>query len=451
MTNVAILVPGIMGSELRLKEEVIWPGSLWELKLPYKKMEKLKDPNLVATDVIRSFSVSEQYQGLINDLAKCDFREDGDPPTLFICPYDWRKDNSLSAKVLADLIDKAFAKHGDGIQISIIGHSMGGLISRYYLESGEFTSRPGFSHVKRLLTLGTPHRGAPLALGAALGLEKRLFLNAEQVKELVSDTRYPALYQLLPPPGEPFVWDEHKSAEYGQIDVYDNKVAQVLGLVPENLEAARAFHSKLDINKRPQYEGKPIRYFFFVGTRQKTVSAITLLKIDEKQYRVRRSELEDAGDGTVPAWSGSVTGTQGQPVGGEHSTIYRNDLLLRTMAILLGKAGVLAADPERVEVALRERVVNPGDLVHVALTFASGVDKLDGKLSVQRVLFGDDEKLQGFASPVSLHPISYAGLNAEKLSVIFTAPTVPALYRVAYYPSGYNEPAGKDELFVQET
>lgn len=142
---------------------------------------------------------------------------------------------------------------------------------------------------------------------------------------------------------------------------------------------------------------------------------------------------------------------QGQPVGGEHSTIYRNDLLRRTMAILLGKAGVLAGDPERVEVALRERVVNPGDLVHVALTFASGVDKLDGKLSVQRILFDDNEKIQGFASPVSIHPVSYAGLNAEKLSVIFTAPSVPAIYRVAYYPTGYNEPAGKDELFVQET
>jgi phospholipase A1 len=270
MTKVAILVPGIMGSELRLNEEVIWPGSLWELKLPYKKMDKLKDPNLVATDVIRSFSVSEQYQGLINDLAKCDFREDVDPPTLFICPHDWRKDNALSARVLADLIDKALAKHGEGIQISIIGHSMGGLISRYYLESGEFNSRPGFSHVKQLLTLGTPHRGAPLALGAALGLEKRLFLNASQVKELVSDTRYPSLYQLLPPPGEPFVWDEHKSAEYGQIDVYNDTVAQVLGLVPENLSAAKAFHSKLDINKRPQYDGKPIRYFFLsvAGKRQ---------------------------------------------------------------------------------------------------------------------------------------------------------------------------------------
>jgi len=60
---------------------------------------------------IRSFSVSEQYQGLINDLAKCDFREDVNPRTLFVCPYDWRKDNSLSAGVLADLVEKAFTMH----------------------------------------------------------------------------------------------------------------------------------------------------------------------------------------------------------------------------------------------------------------------------------------------------------------------------------------------------
>ncbi|HEX5874596.1 MAG TPA: hypothetical protein VFY60_08095 [Pyrinomonadaceae bacterium] len=40
---------------------------------------------------------------------------------------------------------------------------------------------------------------------------------------------------------------------------------------------------------------------------------------------------------------------------------------------------------------------------------------------------------------------------AAQLRLLSIGPTVPAIYRVAYYPSGYNEPAGKDELFVQES
>lgn len=455
MTHVAIMVPGIMGSVLKLNNETVWPGSAWSIitgsSFGEQEMLKLLDTNLVATDVIRKVAISEQYQQLIDDLGRCGFRENDQPPTLFLCPYDWRKDNALAAETLAALIERAAALHGDGLEISIIAHSMGGLISRYYLESGDYNARPGFSAVRMLLTLGTPHRGSPLALNAALGREKRLWLSKEQVRRLGNDPRYTALYQLMPPQDEPFIWNEDRASEFGQIDIYDQAVAQALGLSIANLKAAQDFRARLDHNKRPQHQGKPIRYFFFSGTRQTTVSAVTMLQIDVGQYRPPRSmELEDAGDGTVPAWSSAITGVQGQPVGGEHSTIYRNDLLRRTMAVLLGQSGVLAATPERVEVALRERVVNPGDMVHAALTFAAGVERLDGKLSIQRAEFDDQGQVKRYSNPVSQHPISYTGLNAEKLSVVFSAPTFPGVYRVAYFPSGYDEPAGSDELFVQE-
>jgi phospholipase A1 len=400
--------------------------------------------------VIRSFSISEQYQSLIDDLAICGFRETSVPPTLFLCPYDWRKDNALAASLLANTIDSAVQLHGAGTEISIIAHSMGGLVARYYLESGTYDARPGFKAVRRLITLGTPHRGAPLALSAAVGLQGRLFLDEQQIQRLVSDPRYPSLYQLLPPSGEPFAWNEESSAAFATLDIYEKKTAAALGLVPANLEAAQGFHAKLDLGRRPSNDGQPVRYFFFAGTRQKTAASIGLLdkQTNPLKYRVRSLVLEDAGDETVPLWSGMITGVQGQPVGGSHATIYRNDELRRTLAILLGAPGVLAAVPERVEVALRERVVKPTDVVHVALTFASGVDKLDGTLSVQRALISDNQPLY-FAQPTSLHPISYAGLNAEKLTVMFSAPGSAGVYRIAYFPKDYREPAGSDELFVQ--
>jgi phospholipase A1 len=177
--------------------------------------------------------------------------------SLVAFPYDWRKSNCIAAQALAAKLDELVERHHGQADILLIGHSMGGLIARYYLESGHFDSRPAWGAVRKLVTLGTPHRGAPLALTAALGLEKRLFLSAAQVRQIANDSRYPAVYELLPPVGEPFAWDV--GSELSQLDVYDSSIAQALGLNQSNLETARAFHAGLNPTRRPSH----VRYFFF--------------------------------------------------------------------------------------------------------------------------------------------------------------------------------------------
>lgn len=444
MTHVAILIPGIMGSVLECNGEVIWPGAVSELLFPYSKMRELTQENLVAIDVIRSVSISEQYDELIGDLETCGFREDGDPPTLVVCPYDWRKDNRLAAKQLADLLDRTHAQHNGKSEISLVAHSMGGLISRYYLESGEYINRPAFRAIRQLITLGTPHRGSPFALTAALGEEKRLWLNADQVLQIVNDHRYPSVYQLLPPRGEPFAWDRESGANYDAIDIYDARVAKAMGLVEANLRSAETFHQSLDHQRRPPL----VRYFTFVGTRQTMASYVLVRKVRER-YQVEKVESDDAGDGTVPTWSGALTGLQGQPVGGEHGDIYKNDDLRRTLAGLLGKQGVLAAHPQRVEVAIREKVCHPESTVHIALTFSTGSNKLHGELRVQKAKVDSNGKLIELLPPIS-HSIQYAGLTAEKLGISLTAPAAHGIYQIAFYPSGQQSPAGLDHLFVQK-
>lgn len=443
MKQVAVLVPGLMGSQLAYNGEVIWPGPVGQLWLPYGKMAELLHEDLVATDIIRDVLISSQYSTLIEDLATCAFRETDDPPTLLLFPYDWRKDNRQAARLLADLIDRTVNQHGGQAELSIVAHSMGGLISRYYLESGEFANRPGMKAIRQLITLGTPHRGSPIALSAARGQEKRLWLNADQVLKIVSDPRYPSIYQLLPPKGEPFAWNRDSKAQYEPIDIYDPPVAKGLGLVEANLQSAMSFQAKLNHANRPTH----VRYFTFVGTRQTMVSHV-LMRKDGATYHVDKVEPEDAGDGTVPAWSGTLTGLQGRPVGGEHGTIYQNDDLRRTLAGLLGKQGVLAAAAAPIEVAIRERVCHPNDSVHLALTFPSGSKGLNGELRVERAIFDDQQKFKEFSTPAS-HVLKYSGLAAEKLSIILDAPTRPGIYRIAFYHAGEQNPAGEDELFVQ--
>jgi hypothetical protein len=446
--QVVVLVPGIMGSELRLGGQLVWPGSAPNLLLPFYRIDDLLREDLVATDLIRSYTfLSPQYQALINDLGRCGFRETGDPPTLWLFPYDWRKANELAAAGLADRVDAAVAAHGGRAEVSLVAHSMGGLICRYYLESGAFAGRPGLAAVRRLITLATPHRGAAAALPRVLGMEKTLWLSAAQVRQVASDPRYPAAYQLLPPAGEPFAWDERPGAEFRDLDLYGDG-APPLGLVAAHLQAARAFHARLDPAKRPAH----VRYFCFSGTRQATATVVHVYQADGG-FAVRKIEQDGGGDGTVPVWSSTLPGVQSLPVGGEHSVIYKTRDLRQTLAVLLGApapvVATFAALEAAVEVALRERVAEPRRAVHVALTLEGGASDLDGELRVEQAEVPAGATAAVFR-PVQAYPVRYAGLAAETLGLLLTAPAGPGLYRVAYYPRNETEPAGSDDLFVQQ-
>jgi pimeloyl-ACP methyl ester carboxylesterase len=53
-------------------------------------------------------------------------------------------------------------------QLSIVGHSMGGLVARSALHQGVQSGQPWTARLTHLICLGTPHTGAPLELGAHL-------------------------------------------------------------------------------------------------------------------------------------------------------------------------------------------------------------------------------------------------------------------------------------------
>jgi len=72
--------------------------------------------------------------------------------------------------------------HGiiDNERIHVIGHSMGGLIARYYVQR-----LAGDRHVHTLVTLGTPHHGTQLAWAAPLlPLVRQLTPNSSVIHEL---------------------------------------------------------------------------------------------------------------------------------------------------------------------------------------------------------------------------------------------------------------------------
>jgi phospholipase A1 len=448
MVSAVIVVPGIMGSELRDGDMVVWPGSPSELLLPYKHMDSLLKPNLTVTGLIRSYLISNQYQDLIDELERCGFTEFGSSSTLLAFSYDWRKDNALAAMQLADAIDEMAVKIGAEAEISLLAHSMGGLICRCYLESGLYVTRAGFSSVKQLIMMGTPNRGSPGALGAVLGLERQLFLNAEQVKLLANDSHFPSVYQLLPPAGEPFAWNGGAHARLRAVDVYEPEMAQRLGLVTANLASAARFQGLLSLDRRP----KDVRYFCFVGTHYPTTNALQMAIGGTGKPSVANDECNDGGDGTVPIWSGAPPGVQMQPVGGEHGELYKTASLKATLTVLLDAEYTtreLGAAGSRFEISVREKVVRPRGPVQISLDISQDTMSLNGTLRFRRVM-----DATGAAYPAAQlfdqFAITYQGPFIDHLALSTLAPEEPGAYEVSYVRSNSTHAVATTELFVQQ-
>src|SRR5262245_16738551 len=91
-------------------------------------------------------------KGFVDTMVRAGFTRNRD---LFVAFYDWRKSVSDSANdYLIPWIDRARKQSGSE-KVVLVGHSMGGLVARSYIQSNAYRG-----DVERLITLGTPHRGA---------------------------------------------------------------------------------------------------------------------------------------------------------------------------------------------------------------------------------------------------------------------------------------------------
>ena len=99
----------------------------------------------------------EVYQPLIDQLASAGYTEDNH--YLKIVYYNWTQPIDSNLQRLMDKIDEVKTLTG-ATQVDLIGHSMGGLLSRAYVQSDAYLARHDVAH---LITLGSPHLGAAKA------------------------------------------------------------------------------------------------------------------------------------------------------------------------------------------------------------------------------------------------------------------------------------------------
>jgi pimeloyl-ACP methyl ester carboxylesterase len=213
--DVIVLLPGITGSVLQRDGKDVWaptPGgaleALWSLGRSIKELALKRDPvdaddlgdGVAATRLIPDVHLIPDLWGIdgyssISAMITTTF--DVVPGRTFLeLPYDWRRDNRVAARKLAATALPALheqRKQNPDAKLVLIGHSMGGLVARYFLECMD-----GWKDTRMLITFGTPYRGSLNALNFIVnGFKKKV--GPFKVADLSSLLRsFTSVYQLLP-------------------------------------------------------------------------------------------------------------------------------------------------------------------------------------------------------------------------------------------------------------
>lgn len=335
-----VVVPGVMGScLLRPGGTPVWLSAgnafgYYGLGLPLTLplcdgRDDLVPGALIGTEAMlpRLFGFSE-YADLLDLLRTGGFRPaDGEPTAPFryhVFSYDWRRDLVESARRLHEMLEGlADARKDPDARFNLIGHSMGGLVARYYLRYG--TAEPekdgpvtwaGAKRIANLALVAAPSGGGMHALEALLH-GNRVGLSHTTLSASVV-ARMPSVYQLLPPAGaaalldhagrpmnadllDPATWDRlgwGAYAPHGDAGPREEERAFLHAV----LDRARAFHAALDLSPASPC---PARVLVLGGDCLPTLGAAVvpegrgqLARFEPRDER-EKDLMYEAGDGRV--------------------------------------------------------------------------------------------------------------------------------------------------------
>ena len=369
MPDVVVLLPGITGSVLRKDGREVWGtsggallrtllsggGSIRDLALVDDNPD-VDDPGDgvtvagLAPDLtiipglwkIDGYSKVARVLGDVFELVR--------GKNYFEFAYDWRRDNRASARRLAreshDWLEEWRQESGNrDARLILVAHSMGGIVSRYFLEVLE-----GWKKTRSLITFGTPYRGSLNALNfLANGYGKSLGPIQIDLSPMLRSLT--SIYQLLP------VYEcvdlggqgLKRVAEAGALPNVDSaRAAQALAF-HRSIETAQAANGADDVYQRDGYKTYPI-----VGIDQPTLQSARL-DGGRLQMLATHDGKDMSGDGTVPRVS--ATPIELSKARREMFAAERHGCLQNFDAVLSHVEGVVSGD--RIDLG-RFRTAAPG-------------------------------------------------------------------------------------------
>ena len=316
-----IFIHGFAGSRIACGGNELWPPTLSNVDEDLLNMRLAEDgtspaPGACAaqpTKILARAYSGDVYQSTRDFLDK--LTEEEDVPHYELV-WDWRKDPRQQILALntmiRDALDKPQQKQQGVTKVTLMGHSMGGLVMRAYLDDPSRAKK-----VARAVTIGTPYWGAPKSIfPLAAGIETPGF---SALNVLLSGSKGPFQEMFRNLTGAYFLYP---SQNYGPWLTVQGRSPSPLdrgGLLDyvDSLHGNRALLSKaLDshANELDGFKKNGVDYRAFVGTGLNTIGAVKLLPGAGGQAGAADVTMAN-GDGTVPARSGTQGPTGGRPLG----------------------------------------------------------------------------------------------------------------------------------------
>jgi len=184
-----IIIPGIMGTEIwhdQDRTNRVWVPEYHDFLFDFLSLSMTAD-GFPANNLYIGEPIAEYYKPLHDGLEKAEYK-------VYYFGYDWRLDNVDNAAKLKVFIDSLHRN-----KVSIVAHSMGGIISSRYVAGCREMGVD--DKIDKLITLGTPYLGAPSTLekletGKVEGVPDWGWL-LDWIKDL--EANMPSVHQLLPP------------------------------------------------------------------------------------------------------------------------------------------------------------------------------------------------------------------------------------------------------------
>ena len=360
-TDLIVVLPGILGSTLRRKGHLVWAPSagsvlrairtfgksVKDLEVRAGGIDEKPDDGIEPVSLLPDLHIlpgvwapGKGYDRLVARLSGLGYREavpgDGAPPaSLLPVPYDWRLSNRYNGQRLKMIVEPALdrwrAQGGpyQDARIVFVCHSMGGLVARWYIEQCG-----GAELTRKLITLGTPYRGAARALSPLVnGIRADLGRFSVDLTEFARSM--PSLYQLLPE----YACLTSATSPGGLAKTTELALPE---LSTKMVEDAMLFHTTLRESENKRAASLATTYAI-LGTEQETATTATLSG-GRIQLLGTYGDEDVGGDGTVPG-----VGAARADVALDSNTLQRfpekHSSLQRNRAVFEAVRGIITARP----------------------------------------------------------------------------------------------------------
>ncbi|MDQ6982448.1 MAG: hypothetical protein Q9M08_05510 [Mariprofundus sp.] len=327
-----IVIHGVLGAKIRSfpDRQEVWPGSIGQLLFgDYDGLRLNIESDILEPDFSNSEAYAlfdevggnDYYGRIVRTLSEAGGYKLSSPglanpqhdARVYVFVYDWRQDLTKSAAQLEQFIDKVRLDYGmPQMKVDIVAHSMGSLITRYFLRYGSADvladtqfqpDSSGTSRVRKVVLVGAPN------LGSVSGLQQFLMgfkVGSGHISPEVLATM-PSSYQLLPHPDRDWMvtpdgskdrrnlyemetWRSFQWSIFDPMVIEDirsrfkseNEADQHISLLEryfeKHLKRGQQFHRAISI----PMQRSPVRYIVFGGDCELTPARCLIETVDGK-------------------------------------------------------------------------------------------------------------------------------------------------------------------------